>query len=142
MHSLTENCQVVQLANETKNDGAPTTTYADCAGYNHATFILGLGVTDTTVDAKLQESDASGSGYADITGAAITQLSGTDDDSVAAIEVDLTGPRKRYLKPVITVGAGSSGAALGAYMVLSRADAAPPALVAAGLSKLVERVFV
>ncbi len=138
MHALTENGKVVAVAQpQLKNNGAAVVAECDCSGWNHATFILNLGATDTTVDAKLQESDVSGSGFGDITGAAITQLSGTDDDKAVAIEVDLTGPRKKYLKPVITVGNGSTGAQVAANIVLTRGDKSPANAAAAGLAERV-----
>jgi hypothetical protein len=56
--------------------------------------------TSYTVDTKLQESDASGSGFADVAGETLVQLTAdnTSDEKV----VDLRG-RKRYLKLVTTV---------------------------------------
>lgn len=136
MHALTENSKAVLVASpQIKDNGAAVVTYCDCAGWNHATLLLMLGTIDIEVDAKLQESDASGSGYADITGAAITQVADTGDDTIYAIEVDLTGPRKRYLKPVITVGDGTNGAYLGAVIVLTRGDKSPVDAAAAGLAE-------
>lgn len=52
-----------------------------------------------TVDCKLQESDSSGSGYTDISGAAVTQQTAAGFGSVA---VNLKGC-KRYIRAVVTV---------------------------------------
>jgi hypothetical protein len=138
MHALTENCKVVTVCQpQLKDNGAATVTYADCKGWDHATFVLLNGTVDTTTDAKLQECDTSGGTYADITGAAITQLSATDDDKIAAIEVDLTKLRKRYLKPVITAGDGTTGCYVAAVIILTRGEASPANAAAAGLAERV-----
>lgn len=64
--------------------------------------VLALGNTDRVVDFKLQDS-ADNSTFADITGAAITQLAATDDNKIAVISV--WRPR-RYVRPVTITGAG------------------------------------
>ena len=65
----------------------------------------GTGNADNTLDVKIQHSDASGSGYTDITGAAFTQV----DGSTAAFEsISLdTRSTKRYIRAVATI-AGTS----------------------------------
>jgi len=117
-------------------------TYADRAGFNRARFLLSIGaLTNTkTANAKLQECDTSGGTYADISGAAITQVTGgaSDTNKLYAIEVDLTkGARKRYLKPVITIGAAGT-ALVAAVIELFQAEAAPDTAAEAGLEQLVE----
>lgn len=68
--------------------GAVTSDWAPIKLFEHAFGLLLLGATDGTVDAKLQEaSDSSGTGAADLTGKAITQLSATDDNKQAVIDV-------------------------------------------------------
>ncbi len=136
MHALTENSKVIMVASpQLKDNGAAVVAYADRAGYNHATLLLFVGALDIEVDAKLQECDTSGGSYTDITDAAITQVADTGDDTVYAIEVDLTGPRKRFLKPVITVGDGSTGAYVAAAIILTRGAASPANAAGAGLAE-------
>ena len=138
MHELFTDAKAGLVASpQLKDNGAATVAYVDTLGYAHATFLLLLGAIDIECDAKLTESDVSGSGYADITDAAITQLDGDDDDKMVAIEVSLTG-RKRYLKPVITVGDGSAGAYLAAVVILTRGEQSPANAAAAGLAELVK----
>lgn len=57
--------------------------------------------TAQTVDAKLQDSADGSTGWADITGAAITQL--TADNSEAQVDVDL-GTAKKFIRAVVDVG--------------------------------------
>jgi len=59
------------------------------------------GPTAQTVDAKLQESDNGTSGWADVSGAAVTTVSA--DNSSAEVDVDLATV-KRYVRVVVTVG--------------------------------------
>lgn len=118
-----------------RNSGAFTVTYADTAGFNRATFLFMYGASDITCDAQLQECDTSGGTYVNITGAAITQLSATDDGKMVAIEVNLAG-RKRYLKPVTTAGAGTLGVNGCAVILLHQTDSAPTTATEAGLAEV------
>ena len=125
-----------------------TTVEIDTIGYNYATIIFNLGATDIAMTAlKVQESDTSGSGFADIAGAdlssatdidgAATELpSATDDNNVIVIQLDLRG-RKRYLDLVATAGNGAAGTFASAVCVLSQADVAPESVSAAGCETLV-----
>ena len=71
----------------TLSDG--TTAYIDMADVHSAKFFLALGATDQTTDMKLvQATSSGGAGVKDITDAAITQLSATNDNKQASIEVD------------------------------------------------------
>ena len=63
--------------------------------------------TNPTLDVKLQESDALGSGYADISGATFTQV--TNAASSQKITIN-TNDTKRYLRAVGTIGGTSSPA--------------------------------
>lgn len=140
MHTLFENAKIVPVASpQLKDNGAAAVTYADCEGWNHATLLIAAGAIDTTLDAKLQECDTSGGSYADISGAAITQVAADGDDTLMAIEIDLTaGVRKRFLQPVITAGDGAVGCHLAAFIILTRGSASPANAAAAGLAELVK----
>lgn len=73
-------------------------------GWMSCVLVLNVG-TETgspssfTADCKLQESDSSGSGYTDISGASVTQQTAAGFGSVA---VNLKGC-KRYIRAVVTV---------------------------------------
>ena len=117
---------------ETKNDGSPTILnggYVDATGWQRLAFLLGVGALDTTVAAKVQES-ADGTTWTDVTGAAITPLAATDDNSEVEIDVDLTAAgRKRYYQLLVTVGNGATGAALAVWAILSLYNAQAAAAV-------------
>jgi len=107
-----------------------TATAIDCAGYSSLEIPIQLGATDIDITAlKLEESDASGSGYADITGAtfsagtnvdgvALALPSATDDNQPHVFQVNLVG-RKRYIRVVCTFGNGTVGGFVAATARLS-----------------------
>lgn len=113
-----------------------TTTQIDTAGYDYCEVFVVMGATDIAMTAlKMQESDTSGSGHADVTGlvfgtsadidgTASALPSATDDDSCFKFEIDLRN-RKRYLDLVATVGDGTAGGYYTAFALLSKADEAP-----------------
>ena len=110
-----------------------TTNEIDTLGYNYLTVIVNIGATDIAMAAlKLQQSDTSGSGFADVTGldsdgdtnidgAAATLPTATDDNSLFIFQVDLRG-KKRYWDLVATAGNGTTGTFASAVAILSNAD--------------------
>ena len=112
-----------------------TTTEIDTKGYDAATIIVNLGATDIAMTAlKVQESDTSGSGFADISGASFDGGNATDngtltlpdttDDAVYVFQIGLDG-RKRYLDLVATAGDGTLGTFASAVCILHNADVHP-----------------
>lgn len=71
----------------------------DTLGFGEFTAVISAGTAGGTVDVKLQESDASGSGFTDITGAAFSTINSTTDDAVYGSSVSLRFT-KRYLRVV------------------------------------------
>lgn len=101
------------LIPQVKNGGAASSKFVDMQGWDSVDFLVAIGATDTTVDAKLQVSDnADGSSPTDIAGAAITQVSGTGDNRMAVISVKRDSIAGRYVGCVVTAGSGTSGAAI------------------------------
>lgn len=110
----------------------PTESYVDTLGFDSALVLISLGATGASgISAlKLQESDASGSGYIDIVDfdgdATYTDIEGStlalpgagNDDEVWVVHIDLRG-RKRYLKCV--VDSATNASVLGVTAVLGRA---------------------
>ncbi len=108
MHSLAQawkafiGLAIQVIASATTTNG----TAIDCIDHGlQCSAILNLGTQTGTLtsDVKIQESDASGSGFADISGAVFTQTDEDDDDMIAAIDFVRT---KRYLR-VVDVTAGT-----------------------------------
>ena len=114
-----------------------TATAIDCAGFAELEIPIQLGATDIDVTVlKLEESDASGSGYSDITGAtfsagtnvdgvALALPSATDDNQPHVFQVNLLG-RKRYIRVVCTFGNGSAGGFVASTARLSAASYLSP----------------
>lgn len=117
------------------NNASASPNSVDCAGWDYCEFHVSLGATDIALTAlKLQEADDN-STFSDVVGTRFgtdTDMSGnastlptaTSDDSMYIISVD-SRKRKRYLKPVITVGNGTTGAFLAVEAVLSRGAIGP-----------------
>lgn len=113
-----------------------TTNEIDTLGFNYLTVVVNIGATDIAMAAlKLQSSDTSGSGFADVTGldsdgdtdidsAASTLPTATDDNSLFIFQVDLEG-QKRYFDLVATAGNGTAGTFASAVAILSNADDGP-----------------
>lgn len=116
---------------------SPTTTAVDCAGFGYAVITVFLGAMDIAMTAlKLQQSNASGSGFADITGAVggtdFTLPIATDDNKFVKFFVDLRG-KKRYLDLVATVGDGAAGTYFCAWAELYEAAITPSTATERGL---------
>ena len=115
------------------DNAAFTEIEIDTKGFRYCTVYACLGATDIAMAGlKMQESDVSGSGQADITGlvwgtsdntegATSTLPSATDDDLIFGFDIDLRG-RKRYLTCVATAGDGATGSFLTVLALLAREE--------------------
>lgn len=102
------------------DDNSVETGYIDISKWTELVFSLNVGATDTTVDAKIVEAKTSGGGSAqDLTGAAITQITGSGDNKVAIINVRNVDVSQDYthVKMTVTVGDGTTGAYVAAQVV-------------------------
>ncbi len=94
------------------NNASVTCLAVDRKDFDYAVFKIVLGSTDASLTAlKLQESDDN-STFADVAGldyslAPAALPTASDGNHVFSFDVDLRG-RKRYLKPVVTVGTGAT----------------------------------
>lgn len=119
-----------------KDNAAFTTNEIDTAGFDYCTIICSLGATDIAMAAlKVQESDTSGSGFADVDGldangdtntdgSAATLPTATDDDGMFVFQIDMRG-RKRYLDVSATAGDGTNGTFMSAVAILTRGSNTP-----------------
>ncbi len=116
----------------------------DTIGYDHASITVLRASNASTVFAnavKVEESDASGSGYSDVTalvgggtgGFSIPAVSATGSVAVLKLDVD-TKAKKRYLRVNYTPGASANVAIVAR---LDRAEAAPENASQAGVIGLV-----
>jgi len=134
--TMFENAKCVVVTWPASVDNATATSVkCDTLGYTQASFILTLGANGTTVNAKLQESNTAGSGYADIDDAELTEIATGVDSCNYAIDVNLAG-RMRYLKPVVQAGPGAC--VLSAIIILHGPGVSPASATEAGLAEHVK----
>jgi hypothetical protein len=110
------------------NNASFSVTSVDRRDFDYATLEVTLGTTDVGLTTfKLQEADDN-STWTDVAGGDFSVSgvlpSSSNSNTLWAWDINLTG-RKRYLRPVITVGAGSLGAFLTAKFKLFRAEQTP-----------------
>ncbi len=120
--NLNENVKFVQSLDPdayaaTAQNGAAI----DCRGFQEITHVVRVGDMGTaaTLNAKVQESDASNTGFTDISGAAITQITKASPDGSNTgyiIRVRLQAPRKRYQRIVVTPGTAACDCEAAAYL--------------------------
>lgn len=128
------------------DNAAFTTAEIDTLGFRFIEIFVMLGATDIAFTVlKVQESDVSGSGFADIvgtrfgtdnqdTGAISVLPSATDDNKIFKFEIDLRG-RKRYLDLNLTIGDGTVGGFAVAWAELHRGENAPTTAAQKGVAQ-------
>lgn len=115
-----------------------TCTEVDTLGFRAGAFYVFTGLVGANgATAKWQESDVSGSGGADITGATHTALVDADDGIAVCTEIDLRG-RKRYITLVAIDGA-TNASLLSAFALLYRGEEAPNTAAKRGIQ---EQLFI
>ena len=119
------------------------TSEIDTLGWDYLEIAVILGATDIAMaELKVQESDASGSGHADITGlvfgtsnkidgAQSALPSATDDDKIFLCQIDLR-KRKRYIDVSAKSGNGTAGTYCAIVARLSRGKVLPSDAAGAG----------
>ena len=77
------------------------TSGIDCQGYDELLLVFHIGTATATGDLTLQVEESSDDGvadtYADVTGAAVSEITVSNDNTVYVARVDLT-KRERYLR--------------------------------------------
>lgn len=128
-HFTEENAIVGAIDPQTLNDGSLVSEWVDMSHYRQVAFIVSVGATDTTVDAKLQyATDDQGTGADDISGKAVTQLTGAAGDNkqvVIEIAAEEMPASSGYCALVVIAGSGSTGAVLSAVGIGTVARYAP-----------------
>lgn len=92
--------------------GSVTSDWVDMGTFDHVDFVINVGATDTTFDAKVQSADdSSGTNNTDISGLAITQLTATDDNEQVILRVrsDQLNTGDTHVAVVVTAGDGTTG---------------------------------
>jgi len=116
------------------NGTTATDAELDTAGYHYLTVWIQTGNVAANMTAlKIQDSDASASGEADITGLAFTSptaAAGDNNEYVAFIDLR---SRKRYISIVATAGAGAT--LISATGLLSNAEVSPIDITTRGVTQ-------
>lgn len=120
-----------------RDNAAANGAILDMQGWDGVVFLVLVGATDIEVDFAVQEDSDSafGSGAA-ITGAAITQLGATDDDSMSI--VDVWRPTERYVRGTLTVGDGVAGSDTAVVAMRYRGQGTRPVVQDAATNELVK----
>lgn len=107
-----ERAAVVSVIDPANLNNATTVGDAvDMSLFHEAMFILAMGANDAAVDFSLTESATSGGSYTAISGKAITQETGGDDDNlqwVINLKSSELSAGMRYVKPSVTIGNGTT----------------------------------
>jgi len=129
--SLFEGADVIQaLTPRTPvNNTAVTSAEVDMQKYESVDFLLNLGTIDAVVDMAIYSSTTSGGTLValsdvDSVAAALTQIAATGDNKGYVVSV--YRPTNRYLKAVVTVGNGTTGAYLSLQAIRYRAAGLTP----------------
>lgn len=135
MRTLTENYYIDMVSPQLVDNTTLGSGWILMDATEPVLFLLRVGATDITVDAKIQQATTSdGTGAKDLTGAAITQISATQDNRHVSIEVEPARMDIKngfvYAQLLATVGDGSLGANL-AMVVMKRTRHNPPSQPAA-----------
>lgn len=124
-----------------------TTAAVDLKDWDYCTVIWYVGTTDIAMTAlKVQTSDSSGSGYADVTGLVYgtsTDISGatsalpsaTADGTAFAFDIDCRKV-KRYIDVVATNDNGAQGGFGYGFAILSRGSKTPVTAAERGLANV------
>jgi len=135
----------ILLPPQLKDDGDfAGNVYVDTRGFNHARFLFIVGTVDEAIGStaegtapKIEECDTTDGTYTDVTGAALADAIGaTEDDSLFAIDVDLTKSHKRYMEVNAPhAGNGTTGCNLAIIAILSRPEIGPVNAADQGLTE-------
>lgn len=130
-----QNCKIVRMLDPIDINGVTATdTEVDTFGWDYLTVIVVNGNVAANMTAlKLQESDTSGSGEADIISGAFSNPAATGGDNTRrAAFLDLR-KRKRYISTVATGGAAAT--LITVIGILSRAEVSPTSATECGLDE-------
>lgn len=122
-----ETLPVVTRSANTTTNGTVVDREEDNSGYQGAMFMVHTGtMTDGTHTIDVQESDASGSGFASVGAANLLgtppAIASTDDNKI--FEIGYLGG-KRYLRVAVTVSGATSGGVYGSTIILGDPRVSP-----------------
>ena len=140
MIPIQETKTAILLPPQLKDDGDfAGNTYVDTQGWGHARFLFIVGTVDEAIGSTaegtaplIEECDTTDGTYTDVTSAALADAIGaTEDDSLFAIDIDLTKSHKRYMEVQAPhAGNGTTGCNLAIIAILSKPEGNGPASAA------------
>ena len=112
----------VALAPVSKSAGSTTSAAIDLTGYSKGSLVVTAGViaSSGTVDCKVQTSATTGGSYADLSGAAITQMTQAGGDSGSVQQIDFEDPNGQPFVKTVLVNA--TAAAIQGVLVIGDQD--------------------
>ena len=150
MHAAQQGKLVSITPPEAVEEGASwTTAELDTKGYDYVVITAFFGAIDVALTAfKVQQSDTTGTGFADVTGLIFGTSTnsagdtsafpdGDDDDDFFRFTIDLVG-MKRFLDVVATIddaGSGETGAYVAIWAELFRAEETPNTAAERGVNQ-------
>lgn len=133
-----QNCKFVNAVPPISVAGGATATVvnvADTKGFRAAALKISsglLGANGVATIAWQESHESDGANAVNIAGANHTALLGTNDNITICSFVNLLGNRRRYLKPLITIGS-TDACLLAAEVILYRAEETPNTATERGL---------
>ena len=133
-----QNCKFVNVVPPISVAGGATATVVnviDTKGFRAAALRVNaglLGANGVTVIAWQESHESDGANAVNITGANHAALPGANDNVSVCTFINLLGDRRRYLKPLITVGT-TDACLLSADAILYRAEETPNTAAERGL---------
>jgi len=127
----------ILLPPQLKDDGDfAGNVYIDTAGWGHLRVLIAVGTVDAAIGSTaegtaplVEECNTTDGTYTDVSGAALADAIGaTEDDSLFAIDIDLTKSHKRYMQVQVPhAGNGTTGCNACIIGQLSKPDGNGPA---------------
>ncbi len=120
--NLADSAVISMIAPGLVDDAAVDSGWLSVENAVRTFFIILLGATDITVDAKVQQASAvDGTGAKDVTGAAVTQFTALNDGNFKTIDLETARLDHhngfKFVKLIITVGNGSLGGNVAATII-------------------------
>lgn len=111
MHSASESLKAITLESPQTITATQNGSAVDLGPHRQAVMVTvqtgDITGASTTYDLKIQGSADGSTGWADITGAALTQMTENDDNKIACIDVKTEGASQRYIRLVSTLAGGT-----------------------------------
>jgi len=151
LHSQNQKYFLVTPLASIIDNASAVTNVVDVSGFDSCPILVLYGAMDiATTVLKVQEADVASDATTLTSGADVTGLvfgtstnsldatsslpTATSDNTIFAFHVDPRG-RKKYLKPVVTLGDGTSGTFVTLLAILTRGSATPYTAATRGLSQ-------